>query len=170
LEKDLKTANQELSESDFLILKLRQDQSDLQAQITVLETSLEKAQAELEREKAQLSAYDEELKELEALSKQQSKTVAESQLELQNLTHETERLSKEYHSLSNAMKDLEDAHDWIEDQRQYARVTQSHTVAIGTSRHSLTDYFCYFFCLVYLAKPVDPMTSVLKIHPRVARS
>ena len=65
LEKDLKTANQELSESDSLILKLRQDQIDLQAEITVLGTSLEKAQAELEREKAQLSAYDEELKELE---------------------------------------------------------------------------------------------------------
>ncbi|KAG0048297.1 Structural maintenance of chromosomes protein 2 [Gryganskiella cystojenkinii] len=117
LEKDLKTASQELTECDTVISNFQKDRGNLQAQVTDLEESLEKAQAELEREKAQLSAYDEELKELEALSKQKAKVVADSQLELQNLTHETERLSKENQSLSNALQELESGHDWIQDQK-----------------------------------------------------
>ncbi|KAF9110806.1 Structural maintenance of chromosomes protein 2 [Mortierella sp. AM989] len=117
LEKDIKAANQDLSESESTISNFKQERDRLQSQLRTLEASLEKAQAEFEREKAQLTAYDEELKELEALSKQKSKIVAESQLEIQNLAHETDRLSKENHSLLNAIQDLESAHDWIQDQK-----------------------------------------------------
>ncbi|KAF9391151.1 Structural maintenance of chromosomes protein 2, partial [Mortierella sp. AD011] len=77
LEKDIKAANQELSESESTISNFKQERDRLQAHLRTLEVSLEKAQVEFEREKAQLTAYDEELKELEALSKQKSKTVAE---------------------------------------------------------------------------------------------
>ncbi|KAF8942673.1 Structural maintenance of chromosomes protein 2 [Haplosporangium gracile] len=117
LEKDVRMANQELSESDTLIASLKSDRDHLQAEIKTLETVLEKAQAEFEREKAQLSAYDEELKELEALAKLKAKSLADSRLELQNITHETDRLSKEKQALSTTMKDLEEEHDWIMDQR-----------------------------------------------------
>ncbi|KAG0259679.1 Structural maintenance of chromosomes protein 2 [Mortierella polycephala] len=117
LEKDVRTANQELAESDALISNFRQDGERLQTEMTTLTASLEEALNEFEREKAQLTAYDEELKELEALSKVKSKAVADSQLELQNLAHETDRLSKEKHALMKALEDLEASHEWIGDQK-----------------------------------------------------
>ncbi|ORZ11270.1 hypothetical protein BCR41DRAFT_110256 [Lobosporangium transversale] len=117
LEKDVKGASQELSESKSVISKFKDERDRLQEQLVMLESSLEKTQLEFEREKAQLNAYDEELKELEALSKQKAKVVAESRLEIQNLTHETDRLSKENNSLLNAINDLEGSHDWIHDQK-----------------------------------------------------
>ncbi|KAF9095480.1 Structural maintenance of chromosomes protein 2 [Mortierella sp. AD031] len=117
LEKDVRTASQELSESEALIANLTSDRDHLKTEIETVQSSLEKAQFELEREKAQLSAYDTELKELEALAKQKAKDLADSRLELQNLGHETDRLSKEKQSLSRAFKDLEDDNDWILDQK-----------------------------------------------------
>ncbi|KAF9427715.1 Structural maintenance of chromosomes protein 2 [Entomortierella beljakovae] len=117
LEKDIKSTIQELSDSESLISNFKLESDRLQAQLVRLGSSLEEAQAEFEREKAQLTAYDEELKELEVLSKQKSKIVAESQLEVQNLSHETDRLSKENQSLLSAIQDLESAHDWIHDQK-----------------------------------------------------
>ncbi|KAG0322604.1 Structural maintenance of chromosomes protein 2 [Linnemannia gamsii] len=117
LEKDVRTANQELSDSETLITNLKGDRDHLQAEIRTLETALEKAQADFEKEKAQLSAYDEEMKELEALAKHKAKTLADSRLELQNVTHETDRLSKEKQALSRTIKELEDEHDWIMDQK-----------------------------------------------------
>ncbi|KAI8355426.1 RecF/RecN/SMC [Mortierella sp. GBAus27b] len=117
LGKDIRTANQELSDCESLIATHQKQCDELQTQLTTLEASFETAQMEFEKEKAQLSAYDEELKELEALLKQKSKTVAESQLEIQNLTHETDRLTKETQSLLKAMEELEDAHEWIQDQK-----------------------------------------------------
>ncbi|KAG0380118.1 Structural maintenance of chromosomes protein 2 [Mortierella sp. AD032] len=117
LEKDVRTANQELSESEALSTNLKSDRDHLQAEVKTLETALEKAQTEFEREKAQLSAYDEELKELEALAKHKAKTLADNRLELQNLAHETDRLSKEKQSMSRTIKDLEEENDWILDQR-----------------------------------------------------
>lgn len=101
-----------------MITNLKSDRDHLQAEIKTLETALEKAQADFEREKAQLSAYDEELKELEALAKHKAKTLADSRLELQNITHETDRLSKEKQALSRTIEELEDEHDWIMDQKQ----------------------------------------------------
>ncbi|KAF9937026.1 Structural maintenance of chromosomes protein 2 [Modicella reniformis] len=117
LDKDIKTANQELSDCETLIVNHKKQRDQLQAQLTASEASLEKTLAEFEKEKAQLSAYDEELKELEALSKQKSKAVAEGQLEIQNLAHETDRLSKETQSLLKGMAELEDNHEWIDDQK-----------------------------------------------------
>ncbi|KAF9961458.1 Structural maintenance of chromosomes protein 2 [Mortierella alpina] len=117
LEKDVRVAKQELVESETTISNLKQDRNRLAAEISTMSVALEKALNELDREKAQLSAYDEELKELELLSKQKSKTVAEEQLEIQNLAHENERLTKEKQGLSNAMEDLEATHDWILDQK-----------------------------------------------------
>ncbi|KAK3825070.1 MAG: RecF/RecN/SMC [Benniella sp.] len=117
LEKDIRTANQELSDCESLITNHKTQCDKLQAQLMALEALFEKAQVEFEKEKAQLTAYDEELKELEALLKQKSKTVAESQLEIQNLVHETDRLSKETQSLMRAMEDLEASHEWIQDQK-----------------------------------------------------
>ncbi|KAG0369594.1 RecF/RecN/SMC [Gamsiella multidivaricata] len=117
LEKDIKTANQELADSEALISSFKQERDRLQEHSRNLEESYEKAQAEFEREKAQLTAYDEELKELEALSKQKSEVVAEIQLEIQNLAHETDRLSKENQSLLKATEELEAANDWIQDQK-----------------------------------------------------
>lgn len=118
LEKDIRVANQDLADNETLIATYRQDRDRLEKEMRGLEKELGQAQVEYEREKAQLTAYDEELKELEALAKQKSKTVAESQLELQNLTHETERLSKENSGLAHAMQELVESHDWIEDQKQ----------------------------------------------------
>lgn len=118
LEKDIRVANQDLADNETLIATFRQDSDRLEKEIRGLEKEHEQAQAEYEREKAQLTAYDEELKELEALTKQKSKTVAESQLELQNLAHETDRLSKEKTGLAHAMQELVESHDWIEDQKQ----------------------------------------------------
>ncbi|KAF8929625.1 Structural maintenance of chromosomes protein 2 [Haplosporangium bisporale] len=117
LEKDIRVANQDLADNETLIATYRQDRDRLEKEMRSLEKELEQAQVEYEREKAQLTAYDEELKELEALAKQKSITVAESQLELQNLTHETERLSKEKSGLAHAMQELVESHDWIEDQK-----------------------------------------------------
>ncbi|KAF9559990.1 Structural maintenance of chromosomes protein 2 [Mortierella alpina] len=117
LEKDVRVAKQDLIESEATISNLKQDHDRLAAEISTMSVTLEKALNELDREKAQLSAYDEELKELELLSKQKSKTVAEEQLEIQNLAHENERLTKEKHGLSNAMEDLEAANEWILDQK-----------------------------------------------------
>ncbi|KAF9962365.1 Structural maintenance of chromosomes protein 2 [Mortierella alpina] len=117
LEKDVRVAKQELAESEATISNLKQDRDRLAAEILTMSVALEKALNELDREKAQLSAYDEELKELELLSKQKAKTVAEEQLEVQNLAHENERLSKEKQGLSNAMEDLEVANEWILDQK-----------------------------------------------------
>lgn len=117
LEKDVRMATQELSESDTLIASLKSDRDLLQAEISTLETSLEKAQAEFEREKAQLSAYDEELKDLEALAKVKAETLADSRLELQNIAHETDRLAKEKQGMLKTIKELEEEHDWIMDQR-----------------------------------------------------
>ncbi|KAG0201861.1 Structural maintenance of chromosomes protein 2 [Mortierella sp. GBA30] len=117
LEKDIRTANQELSESEALISNLRKDRDRLATEISTMSVALEKALNELDREKAQLTAYDEELKELELLSKQKSKAVAEEQLEIQNLAHENERLSKEKQALTSTLEDLEAAHEWILDQK-----------------------------------------------------
>ncbi|KAG9320976.1 hypothetical protein KVV02_000607 [Mortierella alpina] len=117
LEKDVRVAKQELVESEATIYNLKQDRDRLAAEISTMSVALEKALNELDREKAQLSAYDEELKELEMLAKQKSKTVAEEQLEIQNLAHENERLTKEKQGLSNAMEDLETANEWILDQK-----------------------------------------------------
>ncbi|KAI1317847.1 Structural maintenance of chromosomes protein 2 [Mortierella claussenii] len=117
LEKDIKTANQELSESESLIFNFREERDRLQTHLVGLEKSLEKAQVEFEREKAQLTAYDEELKELGALAKQKSEAVAENQLEVQNLSHETDRLSKENQSLVSSIRELESSHEWIQDQK-----------------------------------------------------
>ncbi|KAF9304322.1 Structural maintenance of chromosomes protein 2 [Mortierella antarctica] len=117
LEKDIRVANQDLADNETLIATFRQDRDRLEKEIRGLEKEHEQAHAEYEREKAQLTAYDKELKELEALTKQKSKTVAESQLELQNLTHETDRLSKEKTGLAQALQELVVSHDWIEDQK-----------------------------------------------------
>lgn len=111
-------ATQELSESDTLIASLKSDRDHLQAEIKSLETALEKAQGEFEREKAQLSAYDEELKDLEALAKLKAETLADNRLELQNIAHETDRLAKEKQGMLKIIKELEEEHDWIVDQRQ----------------------------------------------------
>ncbi|KAG0089028.1 Structural maintenance of chromosomes protein 2 [Podila epicladia] len=117
LEKDIRVANQDLADNETLIATFRQDRDRLEKEIRGLEKEHEQAHTEYEREKAQLTAYDEELKELEALTKQKSKAVAESQLELQNLAHETDRLSKEKTGLAQALQELVVSHDWIEDQK-----------------------------------------------------
>ncbi|KAF9580847.1 Structural maintenance of chromosomes protein 2 [Lunasporangiospora selenospora] len=117
LDKDLRTVEQEFTDCETTISGFEQDISRLDGQLESLSGSLEKAQKDFEREKAQLSAYDEELKELEALAKQKSKAVAENQLELQNLGHEIDRLAKDKQALSRVTKDLEETHDWILDQK-----------------------------------------------------
>ncbi|KAF9977056.1 Structural maintenance of chromosomes protein 2 [Actinomortierella ambigua] len=116
-QKDASSISQELSGLEETITAAEQERDQLAAQIRSHEEMLEKTQRDFEHEKAQMMAYDQELKELEALSKQKSKARADCQVEVQNLSHELDRLNKEKHAVGQALEELLESNPWIADQK-----------------------------------------------------
>lgn len=90
---------------------------------------MEQAQEELARETQEMNARNEELKELEELHKTKSGQIVEYNLEIQKITHELEKHNREHHGSRQVIRDLENANDWIADQKQYV-TRQAHGIVV----------------------------------------
>lgn len=73
---------------------------------------------ELQSERDKLSAFNEEIKELGAATKQKMSEMTEANLQIQVLTHEVERFQKDKQAAQQIVTDMERKHEWIADNKQ----------------------------------------------------
>ena len=82
-----------------------------------LQKSYQEAEAKLAEERATLSRYDNELKDLDTTIKTKKQAIVDTDLQLKQLEHDITTNTKEQKTLLNAATNLEQQHDWIQDEQ-----------------------------------------------------
>ncbi|CCG83489.1 Putative uncharacterized protein [Taphrina deformans PYCC 5710] len=96
----------------------------------------EQIEAQLVDQRAQLTTFDDELKELEAASREKSNQVAQFSLESQQLIHEIERFAKETQASEQNLQSMLKEHDWIADAvSDFGKANSIYDY----SRHNMSD-------------------------------
>ncbi|ORY04728.1 putative SMC2 protein [Basidiobolus meristosporus CBS 931.73] len=118
-EAEISSCRQQISDADQSIEEYSEQEKTLKEELIDIKNALDNAQDKLDREMETMKNYDSEIRELEALSKSKAAEMADSQLELQKLSHELERYDKERETAARVIAELEKAHEWIVDQKQF---------------------------------------------------
>ncbi|RIB07698.1 nuclear condensin complex subunit Smc2 [Gigaspora rosea] len=119
LEEDLQNSNKDIENSDKSIKQLMDIVASMETELSNLKSSLDNAQSELDNERNILSAFDEEIKELQAAIKTKTAQMTEVQLEISRINHELERFLKEKQTAQQAILQMEQNYDWIIQQKHH---------------------------------------------------
>ncbi|KIP05073.1 hypothetical protein PHLGIDRAFT_129125 [Phlebiopsis gigantea 11061_1 CR5-6] len=117
LEADLENDKQTVKDNKGVVEKLQKELAQLEAKYKGEEVSYQEAEAKLAEERATLSRYDNELKDLETTIKTKKQAIVDTDLQLKQLEHDIGTNIKEKKSLLNAASNLEQQHEWIQDDK-----------------------------------------------------
>ncbi|RUO96590.1 P-loop containing nucleoside triphosphate hydrolase protein [Jimgerdemannia flammicorona] len=119
LETDLGANQKDVSNLKVIITQYKNDEKKLKEELSKIKKGHDEALLESQRERDKLSAFDEEIRDLEAAMKQKTAETAEANLEIQKLTHDVERFQKDKQAAQQVVTDMEKKYEWIADNKQY---------------------------------------------------
>ncbi|KAL1922238.1 uncharacterized protein VTP21DRAFT_9777 [Calcarisporiella thermophila] len=119
LEKDLELTGTEIENAQAQIDQYQREEAEMKININEIKQKYDEALARLQSEREKLTAFDEELRELEATAKHKHAELTDSQLEIQKITHELERFQKDRTQAQQEIQQMERQYDWIVDQKQH---------------------------------------------------
>jgi structural maintenance of chromosome 2 len=72
-----------------------------------------------------LTRFDDELNELDHAIKQKKQAVSDADLQLKKLEHDVQNLTKDKTAATNLVVNLENQHEWIQEEKEYVSYVHS---------------------------------------------
>ncbi|KAJ9427791.1 structural maintenance protein [Fusarium oxysporum] len=114
---DLSAAREQLQEAELNIKKEEQEVENLSKDRTRLNDTHNTFQAQVDFEDARSNFFENELQNLDNISRSKKARIAEESLKMQQLIHQIEKLHNEQQGVASDLRQMDAEYDWILDER-----------------------------------------------------